>query len=243
MDNDGDDHWLYRFDLCFRDQSVCLGGIKIMTKKSCYDITTFGEMLIDFTWQGVNEEGQAVFAQNPGGAPANVAVAAAKLGACTAFLGKAGKDMHGEFLKEVLRKENVETDGMLLDERFFTTLAFVKTEENGSMISYDPNYRASLWKNEETAKEQMRSLIPYVDIMKISDEETELLTGKEKPEMENEITPHKEAKLNPRRSVGSVPIMTMPQHWDANTRQSVANIIGKMPLLQGKCRKPYRYTL
>ena len=57
MDNDGDDHWLYRFDLCFRDQSVCLGGIKIMTKKSCYDITTFDEMLIDFTWQGVNEEG------------------------------------------------------------------------------------------------------------------------------------------------------------------------------------------
>lgn len=28
----------------------------------------------------------------------------------------------------------------------------------------------------------MRSLIPYVDLMKISDEETELLTGKEKPE-------------------------------------------------------------
>ena len=78
-----------------------------MTKKSCYDITTFGEILIDFTWQGVNEEGQAVFAQNPGGAPANVAVAAAKLGARTAFLGKAGKDMHGEFLKEVLKKENV----------------------------------------------------------------------------------------------------------------------------------------
>ena len=68
MDHDGDDHWLYRFDLCFRDQSVCLGGIEIMTKKSCYDITTFGEILIDFTWQGVNEEGQAVFAQNPGGA-------------------------------------------------------------------------------------------------------------------------------------------------------------------------------
>ena len=103
MDHDGDDHWLYRFDLCFRDQSVCLGGIEIMTKKSCYDITTFGEILIDFTWQGVNEEGQAVFAQNPGGAPANVAVAAAKLGARTAFLGKAGKDMHGEFLKEVLK--------------------------------------------------------------------------------------------------------------------------------------------
>lgn len=223
-------------------------------KRSLYDITTFGEILIDFTWQGVNEEGQAVFAQNPGGAPANVAVAAAKLGARTAFLGKAGKDMHGEFLKEVLKKENVETDGMILDEKFFTTLAFVKTAENGersfsfarkpgadtriekeeihtvildqtkifhvgslsltdqpardttfyavkrakkngSMISYDPNYRASLWKNEETAKEQMRSLIPYVDIMKISDEETELLTGKEKPEEAAEILFQKGVKI------------------------------------------------
>ena len=102
-----------------------------MTKKSCYDITTFGEILIDFTWQGVNEEGQAVFAQNPGGAPANVAVAAAKLSARTANLGKAGKDMQGEFQKEVLKKENDETDGMILDEKFFTTLAFVKTAENG----------------------------------------------------------------------------------------------------------------
>ena len=35
------------------------------------------------------------------------------------------------------------------------------------------------------------------------------ITGKEKPEMENEITPHKEAKLNPRRSVGSVPILSL----------------------------------
>ena len=41
-------------------------------KRSLYDITTFGEILIDFTWQGVNEDGQTLFAQNPGGAPANV---------------------------------------------------------------------------------------------------------------------------------------------------------------------------
>lgn len=36
-------------------------------KRSLYDITTFGEILIDFTWQGVNEDGQTLFAQNPGG--------------------------------------------------------------------------------------------------------------------------------------------------------------------------------
>lgn len=56
---------------------------------------------------------------------------AAKLGAHTAFIGKAGKDMHGEFLKSVLKKEKVGTDGMILDENYFTTLAFVSVAETG----------------------------------------------------------------------------------------------------------------
>lgn len=205
-------------------------------KRSLYDVTVFGEILIDFTSQGYQEDGQMLYARNPGGAPANVAVAAQRLGAKTAFLGKAGKDMHGEYLRSVLGKEKVETRGLILDEQYFTTLAFVEVDEmgersfsfsrkpgadtriqkeeidvdildhtyifhvgslsltdqpardttfyavkraksKGSLISYDPNYRASLWKDEETAKVQMRSLIPYVDIMKISEEETELLTG------------------------------------------------------------------
>ena len=37
-----------------------------------------------------------LYARNPGGAPANVAVASGRLGAHTAFMGKAGEDMHGE---------------------------------------------------------------------------------------------------------------------------------------------------
>ena len=204
-------------------------------QRSIYDITTFGEILIDFTSQGINEDGQMLYARNPGGAPANVAVAAARLGAHTAFMGKAGKDMHGEFLRSVLQREKVDTKGLLLDEDYFTTLAFVEVNESGertfsfarkpgadtkiqkeevdvdvldrtnifhvgslsltdqpardttfyavkraknkgSVISYDPNYRASLWPDEKTAKKHMRSLVPYVDLMKISDEETELLT-------------------------------------------------------------------
>ena len=96
-----------------------------------YDITTFGEILIDFTSQGLNEDGQMIFARNPGGAPANVAVAAGKLGARTAFMGKAGKDMHGEFLRSVLNKEQVNTQGLILDEKYFTTLAFVNINEAG----------------------------------------------------------------------------------------------------------------
>ena len=45
-------------------------------QRSIYDITTFGEILIDFTSQDINEDGQMLYARNPGGAPANVAVAA-----------------------------------------------------------------------------------------------------------------------------------------------------------------------
>lgn len=66
------------------------------------------------------------------------------------------------------------TDQPARDTTFY---AVQRAKKNGSIISYDPNYRASLWRDEETAKMQMKSLIPYADIVKISDEETELLTG------------------------------------------------------------------
>ena len=52
----------------------------------------------------------------------------------------------------------------------------------GALISYDPNYRASLWENEEAAIRQMRAVLPLCDIVKISDEETMLLCGEQEPE-------------------------------------------------------------
>lgn len=47
----------------------------------------------------------------------------------------------------------------------------------GALISYDPNYRASLWESEAAAAAQMKSVIPLADVMKVSDEESLLLTG------------------------------------------------------------------
>ena len=44
------------------------------------------------------------------------------------------------------------------------------------MASYDPNYRSSLWKSKEYAVKKMRSVIELVDVMKVSDEESTLLT-------------------------------------------------------------------
>lgn len=63
-----------------------------------------------------------------------------------------------------------------------TMTALKKAKEAGALISYDPNYRAPLWPSVEGAVTEMRKPISYVDIMKISDEETALMTDKEDPE-------------------------------------------------------------
>lgn len=205
------------------------------------DIVTIGEILIDLTQTGLTEQGIPVYNANPGGAPANLAVAASKLGADTAFIGKVGRDSYGDFLKDVLSRYNVDISGIVTDEREHTTLAIVSVSESGersftfyrnpsadvnlklsdippeliqntkylhfgsvsltadpcrsatitavkaakaagAVISYDPNYRANLWENEETAVAQMKSVLPLCDVLKLSDEELPLITGSRDPE-------------------------------------------------------------
>lgn len=64
-----------------------------------------------------------------------------------------------------------------------TVTSAVRAAQNaGALITYDPNYRAALWKSEEAATEQMRAVLPLCDIVKISDEETMLLCGAREPE-------------------------------------------------------------
>lgn len=59
------------------------------------------------------------------------------------------------------------------------TIQAVKTaKEAGAWISFDPNYRASLWKKERDAVEEIQAVLSYADMLKISDEESVLLTGK-----------------------------------------------------------------
>ena len=145
--------------------------------------------------------------QNPGGAPANLAVAASRLGAQTAFIGKVGADAFGRYLKEVLAENKVDVSGMAVDADHPTTMAVVSVDATGerdfsfyrsanadvmlckedisdealnaakivhfgsvsltadpsrtatldaaarakklgAVITYDPNYRANLWKKQ-----------------------------------------------------------------------------------------------
>jgi sugar/nucleoside kinase (ribokinase family) len=198
------------------------------------DVVALGEVLIDFT--PVEGEGNPQFQQNPGGAPANVCAALAKLGRKTAFLGKVGQDQFGRYLRDVLDAYQIETKGLKMSEETRTTLAFVHldkqgdrsfsfyrnpgadqmltvedldlqlidqakffhfgslsmthdpartatweairyAQKQGKRISYDPNLRPALWPNLDEARDVILSAMPYADVVKISDEELEFLTG------------------------------------------------------------------
>ncbi len=61
--------------------------------------------------------------------------------------------------------------------RSATDRALSVARENGCIITMDPNYRPPLWRDERTATEVMRSYYPLADIIKLSREELELVTG------------------------------------------------------------------
>lgn len=203
------------------------------------EIVSMGELLIDFTPVGETEDGRLLFARNPGGAPANVAVQAYRAGVSAGFLGRVGKDMFGDFLVGTLKDCGVDISGLSQDPDYATTLAFVQlspegdrdfsfyrnpgadtrlsfedtdlslidqckllcfgsllmtaepsrsaveelveyARKQGKITAYDPNWRPPLWKGrEEEGVERMKSLVSKADIMKISGEELELITGKE----------------------------------------------------------------
>ena len=95
------------------------------------DILTIGEVLIDLTQTGLDQQGVPQFAANPGGAPANLAVAASRLGAKTAFIGKVGADAFGRYLTEVLADNGVDVSGVVSDKEHPTTLAVVSVDASG----------------------------------------------------------------------------------------------------------------
>ena len=99
--------------------------------KKKYDVVALGEVLIDFTDNGISGQGNTIFEANPGGAPCNVLAMLQKLGNKTAFIGKVGKDIFGTKLKEVLKEVGIDTSGLVMDKKVRTTLAFVQTLKGG----------------------------------------------------------------------------------------------------------------
>lgn len=200
------------------------------------DVVALGELLIDFTENGVSSQGNPLFEANPGGAPCNVLAMLSGLGHTTAFIGKVGNDFFGKQLEKVITEVGIDAKGLLKDKDVHTTLALVHTypdgdrdfsfyrnpgadmmlteedvpvdivksarifhfgtlsmthervrlatkkaiaiaQDAGAIISFDPNLREPLWNSLDDAREQVLYGLQQCDILKISDNEIQWLTG------------------------------------------------------------------
>lgn len=118
------------------------------------DVLTLGELLIDFTHNGLSDQGNGLFEANPGGAPCNVLAMLNKLGHKTAFMGKVGNDIFGRLLKKTLEDLAINTDCMKMDEDVCTTLAFVANDETGDRsFSFYRNPGADMMFTEDEVNE------------------------------------------------------------------------------------------
>lgn len=195
------------------------------------DLICIGEMLIDF----LPGDETGIYIRKAGGAPTNVAVAAARNGLDVGFCGTMGNDDFGKFLTNTLEENRIRVLCPKLLDEAVTTMAFVSLDETGNrsftfarkpgadmfltrdhidrahltdtraihagslslskepaadatvyamhsaramgkLVSFDVNYRNLIWNNDrEAASAAVRSVLPLVDLLKISDEEEDIL--------------------------------------------------------------------
>lgn len=199
------------------------------------DVCTLGEMVVDLTPVGKSDNGNTIYEQNSGGAPANVACAAARLNTDTAIITMLGRDHFGNCLRETLKKCGVCMDGVRYssertglavitlsetgDRNFIfyrnpcadqmlsvddvsldvierckifhfssvslaheisgkaTLYALNHAKEKGKLISFDVNYRELLAADTTQYKKLIRDVIPFADILKVSEDESRIFSG------------------------------------------------------------------
>lgn len=96
------------------------------------DLLVTGETLVDFLpLQPGPLRSATGFELHGGGAPANVAIGAARLGARTGFLGVVGEDEFGWFLRGNLEREGVDVTGLRMAAGVQTGLCFVTLGADG----------------------------------------------------------------------------------------------------------------
>ena len=96
-----------------------------------FDVVALGELLVDFTQNGLSEQGNTLFEANPGGAPANVLAMLRKLSKRCAFIGKVGRDSFGDMLAKTVEEAGIDIRALMRDKEIPTTLAVVHTFPNG----------------------------------------------------------------------------------------------------------------
>ena len=198
-------------------------------------LLSVGEMVIDFL-PGADE---SVYIRKAGGAPANVAIAAARQGCESDFCGMMGNDDFGRFLLKTLEENHVNPIVKELTDKAITTMAFVSLDadgdrsftfarkpgadmflnkshitdaaldsatvvhagscslsagdaadatvyalseghKRGKLVSFDVNYRNLMWQdNQDACAAAVMNILPYVDLLKISEDEADMLGGED----------------------------------------------------------------
>ena len=197
------------------------------------DLYCIGELLIDF----IPGTEPASYIRNAGGAPANVAIAAARNGLDAGMCCTVGKDDFGPFLLDTLKENGVKALHPELCTTAVTTMAFVTLTADGDrkftfarkpgadmmlceddvkeediansaiiqagsfslsaspcreatlkalklgrkynkLVSFDVNYRNLVWNDDvDACAKEVFQCLPYIDILKISEEEVEMMGG------------------------------------------------------------------
>ena len=121
-----------------------------------YDVVALGELLIDFTINGVSGQGNLLYEANPGGAPCNVLSMLGRFGHRTAFIGKVGDDAFGHTLAQALTECGISTQGLCFDPVVHTTLAYVHKLPNGDRdFSFYRNPGADMMLQAADVQEEM----------------------------------------------------------------------------------------
>ena len=97
-------------------------------------VLSVGEMLIDFIPTAplhTLEGSDSCYRPHPGGAPANAAVAVARLGGASRFIGKFSHDAFGQLLIQVLQNNNVDSQYVRSTDEGTTALALVSLQDDG----------------------------------------------------------------------------------------------------------------
>ncbi len=201
-------------------------------------VLCFGDILIDFISKskGKSVAESNVFEKRAGGSIFNVAVGLSRLGNDVSFLAKIGDDEFGKYLRNVLKKENIDDSWLIQVTDLNTTLAFASVDSEGKpsfdfhkdkreiaevniedcseipteefdlfhfgsttilenktaeameylskkmkekkvFVTFDPNVRPSLIKDKDSFFECVKNLINNVDVLKLSDDDLQYLTG------------------------------------------------------------------
>jgi ribokinase len=128
-----------------------------------WDLVVLGGINTDYTIRGeaLPKPGQSVpgdsFFTGPGGKGANQAVAAARLGARVAMIGRVGGDARGRELVRNLKRENINTSHVAVDSRQPTGAAIISVDAQG-----EKQISAALGANQAMTIGQVRAAEKFI---------------------------------------------------------------------------------